>query len=282
MHKGTATTDVGLRFEFGKNWALFLKSMNDDRLELAMKSLQTMLDRETLQGLRFLDVGSGSGLFSLAARKLGATVHSFDYDPDSVECTRALRARYRLDDANWIVERGDALDAAYLGKLGRFDVVYSWGVLHHTGRMWKALGNMVPLVDDDGQLFLAIYNDQGRTSRLWFHIKRVYNALPGPLRWLILIPALLRLWGPTSIRDLLQLRPFRTWRNYTRKSLRGMSPWRDVVDWVGGYPFEVAKPEEVFAFFSEKGFALQRLKTCGGGLGCNEFVFRKTIQAGQR
>jgi 2-polyprenyl-6-hydroxyphenyl methylase/3-demethylubiquinone-9 3-methyltransferase len=52
-----------------------------------------------------------------------------------------------------------------------------------------------------------------------------------------------------------------------------MSVWYDLVDWVGGYPFEVAKPEEVFDFYRKRGFELSRLKTSGGGLGCNEFVF---------
>jgi 2-polyprenyl-6-hydroxyphenyl methylase/3-demethylubiquinone-9 3-methyltransferase len=58
--------------------------------------------------------------------------------------------------------------------------------------------------------------------------------------------------------------------------MRGMSPWRDVVDWVGGLPFEVAKPEEIFEMFQQRGFSLDRLRTCAGGLGCNEFVFSRT------
>jgi 2-polyprenyl-6-hydroxyphenyl methylase/3-demethylubiquinone-9 3-methyltransferase len=56
-----------------------------------------------------------------------------------------------------------------------------------------------------------------------------------------------------------------------------MSPWRDVVDWVGGYPFEVARPEEIFEFFKSKGLVLGKFKTCGGGHGCNEFVFEKGL-----
>jgi 2-polyprenyl-6-hydroxyphenyl methylase/3-demethylubiquinone-9 3-methyltransferase len=52
-----------------------------------------------------------------------------------------------------------------------------------------------------------------------------------------------------------------------------MSPWRDVVDWVGGYPFEVAKPEAIFKFYQRRGFTMVDLNTCGGGHGCNEFVF---------
>ena len=263
----------GERFEFGANWAQFLELLDTTRIAEAEASLKNMLGVESLQGRSFIDVGSGSGLFSLVARRLGASVHSFDYDPMSVACTRELKRRYFPDDPHWFVEDGSVLDAGYLSRLGSFDIVYSWGVLHHTGAMWQALQNVVPLVAEGGLLFIAIYNDQGRASRMWLGTKRAYNALPRLLRWIVLWPAFIRLWGPTTLRDLLRGRPGATWRNYKRG--RGMSPWRDVVDWVGGYPFEVASPEAIFDFYRERGFSLLRLKTCAGGHGCNEFVFRR-------
>ena len=265
----------GERFAFGENWARFLALLDDRRIRDAEESLQSRLALENLAGKSFLDVGSGSGLFSLAARRLGARVHSFDYDPQSVACTEELKRRYFLDDENWKVEEGSVLDQDYLACLGVFDVVYSWGVLHHTGAMWQALENVVPLVKQRGQLFISIYNDQGRPSARWLRVKRTYNALPEALRWLVLIPALARLWGKTAVRDILRGKPFETWRNYDRGG-RGMDAWRDVVDWVGGYPFEVAKPEEVFDFYRSRGFILQRLKTSAGGLGCNEYVLMKS------
>src|SRR5687768_17002539 len=126
-----------------------------------------MLNVERLDGKSFLDIGSGSGLFSLAARRLGARVHSFDYDPQSVACTTELRRRYVPASADWIVERGSALDRDYLSTLGTFDVVYSWGVLHHTGSMWQALDNVKPLVAERGHLYIAIYNDLGEITDRW-------------------------------------------------------------------------------------------------------------------
>lgn len=196
------------RFGFGKNWTRYLELVDDERIATAEQSLKNMLELESLEGLRFLDAVSGSGLLSLAARNLGAVVHSFDYDTESVGCTQALKKRCRPEDENWGIEQGDVLDEDYLGQLGKFDVVYSWGVLHHTGDMWRALGNMVPLVQGGGKLFVAIYNDQGRRSVTWKKIKRIYNKIPRYLRWLVLIPAFARLWGLRQLEIWSRDNPF--------------------------------------------------------------------------
>lgn len=233
-----------------------------------------MLNRESLTGVRFLDIGSGSGLFSLAARRLGATVHSFDFDPDSVNCTRALKTRFVGVDTGWAIERGSVLDADYMSGLGQFDVVYAWGVLHHTGDMWRAIANAAARVVSGGQLFVALYNDQGFASRMWFGVKWLYNVLPPRLRFLVLWPAATRLWAPTFFRDVLRHGDcLHTWQNYVRE--RGMSPWINVVDWVGGFPFEVARPEDVTRFMTRLGFRLDEDRLCGRGHGCNEFVFTR-------
>ena len=261
------------RFEFGKNWQRFLKVLDEDHIAEAVHSLKEMLEVEDLQGKSFLDVGSGSGLFSLAARRLGARVQSFDYDQQSVECTNELKLRYYKNDSDWLVEKGSVLDTGYLSTLGHYDVVYAWGVLHHTGQMWQAMKNAAELVAPRGYLYVSIYNDQGLASDIWRFVKSLYNRLPGSARYLVLILAFIRLWLPTAIRDVLQYGSFKTWKNYS--ATRSMSPWHDLIDWVGGYPFEVAKPEEVLDFYSELEFGPQQIKTCGKGRGCNEFVFRR-------
>jgi 2-polyprenyl-3-methyl-5-hydroxy-6-metoxy-1,4-benzoquinol methylase len=265
--------DAGERFAFGENWARFLQVLSEERIQQAVDSLKQMLEIDNLYGKSFLDIGSGSGLFSLAAARLGAKVFSFDYDPQSVACTRELKKRYYKNDNHWQVQAGSVLDKNYLNSLGKFDVVYSWGVLHHTGNMWAALDNIDGNVAENGKLFIALYNDQGFSSKLWWQIKKAYCSLPKYLRWLVLVPCYLRLWGPTTIRDFTMLRPFFTWRTYKKK--RGMSPHRDVIDWVGGFPFEVSKPEEIFEFYKKRHYRLNKLTTCAGGLGCNQFVFSR-------
>lgn len=267
----------GERFEFGENWARYLETLNDDQIEDAIKSLKTNLETKSLAGRSFLDIGSGSGLFSLAARRLGARVHSFDYDSASVGCTAELKRRYFPDDDSWTVEEGSALDESYLRSLGQFDVVYSWGVLHHTGEMWTALDYAAHSVAEGGKLFIAIYNDQGTASRRWKKVKRLYNRLPNSCRFLVVWPSFWVLNWRSLVKDSLRGKPFKSLKDHGKnRNLRGMtSVWRNLIDWVGGYPFEVATPGQIFDFYRERGFHLTKLRTCGGSLGCNEFVFEK-------
>lgn len=265
--------DEELRFGFGRNWHTFLRSVDEARVQEAEQALAAMLEIPDLEGRSFVDVGSGSGLSSLAARRLGATVRSFDYDPDSVSCTLAMRERFSPGDPDWVVERGSALDRSYLHSIGTFDIVYSWGVLHHTGDMWQALGNVVPLVRPGGRLFVSVYNDPGPSTEVWTSVKRLYNR-SGTAGRTLLLAAGAGWYGATGA--LRRLAPRRAQRTNTAASPgRGMTRWVDLVDWVGGFPYEAARPEEVFDFYRRRGFVLDRMVTCGSRHGCNEFVFTR-------
>jgi 2-polyprenyl-6-hydroxyphenyl methylase/3-demethylubiquinone-9 3-methyltransferase len=247
------------RFRFGENWRRFVELVSEERIEAAETSLTSMLSVSDFRGKSFLDIGSGSGLFSLAARNLGARVVSFDYDTDSVK---------RPDDDSWKIGQGDVLDRSYMCGLGQFDIVYSWGVLHHTGEMWNAIDNAAQRVAPGGHLFIALYNDQRWLSKYWLRVKQYYNSN------IISRVAIVVVHAPYFLA-----RSFARYLLFPKSKLqRGMDMWRDVIDWLGGYPFEVTRPEAVLDFCRTRGFELERLTTVDGRHGCNEFVFRKVLK----
>ncbi len=264
----------GDRFEFGKNWTRFLAVLDDERIGEACKSLRRMLGVESLAKRSFLDIGCGSGLFSLAAMRLGAArIVSFDYDPHSVACARELKRRYYPGADNWTIEQGSVLDEAYLERLGSFDVVYSWGVLHHTGEMWRALANAAGPVSPGGRLYVAIYRDQGWRSAAWLRIKQLYNSSTVG-RALVLGVFVPFVWIQGFLGDVFRGKnPLTRGRRY--KSSRGMSRLHDWVDWLGGLPFEVASAEAMLTFYKQRRFRLENMGLSNGH-GCNEFVFSRS------
>lgn len=273
----TQEIQAGKRFEFGANWTRFLSSVDERRITAAQDSLKEMLCVETLAGLKFLDIGSGSGLFSLAARRLGAIVHSFDFDPQSVACTKELKRRFLPGDSLWTIDEGSALDSAYLETLGTFDVVYSWGVLHHTGSMWVAIENAIGRVAaKGGKLMIAIYNDQGWKSHLWWFIKSAYNRLPRLLRgpFAFIVSAATRI--AVIIKYTILLRPMVAIAPlFADQRDRGMSARYDERDWIGGFPFEFAGFDVLTSYFSARGFTVINAKR-NESWGCNELALQRT------
>jgi 2-polyprenyl-6-hydroxyphenyl methylase/3-demethylubiquinone-9 3-methyltransferase len=265
----------GKRFRFGRNWKRFLRVLNSERIREAEESLKSFLEVDNLRGKTFLDVGSGSGLFSLAAKRLGAQVTSFDYDPQSVACTSELKRRYFKDDSGWTILSGSVLDRNFLSSLGHFDVVYSWGVLHHTGAMWQALENVKINTKLGGRLFIAIYNDCGEISRHWMQKKINYNRLPHFARFAYAISV----WTPIEWgyfrhywRNHEPLSYFKLWTEY--KKSRGMSRWHDMIDWLGGYPYEFASAKQLVDFYEKDGFKQRKLSP-NDGYGCHQLVLER-------
>lgn len=268
---------TGSRFEFGANWARFLMLVNDRRISAAEQSLTDMVGSTTLAGRTFLDIGCGSGLFSVAARRLGARVHSFDFDSASVACARELKRRYLPDDEGWQIEQGSVLDREYMEGLGRFDVVYSWGVLHHTGAMWVAIENAIHCTArENGILLIAIYNDQGWKSHAWWFVKRFYNMLPKFARGAFAAAT----FGAAKCLSFAR-RPFEAENLPMRTSslgdvgVRGMDVKYDWVDWIGGFPYEFASLGTLEAYLQTRGFSSDRVRPTVGW-GCNEIFARRT------
>jgi ubiquinone/menaquinone biosynthesis C-methylase UbiE len=253
------------KFDFGSNWAEFSKRhVDSQRLEIACKSLRKLLEGEKLEGKSFLDVGCGSGLFSIAAHRLGATkVVGIDVNPRCIEIARA-NCDLLVPSAPIEFHVASALDVEQLEGFGTFDRVYAWGSLHHTGSMWNAVHNVLGCVAPGGTLVLAIYNKHS-TSPAWRSIKWFYNQ----------VPQLVQRFMIFTFAGVIYGAKFLVTRTNPLKKERGMDFWFDVVDWVGGYPYEYAIPNDVVMTVTRGGFQLRRFFPASVPTGCNEFVFGK-------
>jgi 2-polyprenyl-6-hydroxyphenyl methylase/3-demethylubiquinone-9 3-methyltransferase len=253
------------QFDFGANWQAFSNRLIDEnRLAAAMESLRRLLQRNTFDGLAVADVGCGSGLFSIAAARLGAArVVGLDINPLCIEVCRRNKDRL-APDAGVTFHLASVLSPEELASFGTFDLVYAWGSLHHTGAMWDALRNVTTMVKPGGTLVLAIYN-QHATSRIWWIIKRTYNRAPRFAR--------LPMAGAAAV-VIFCAKALVTRRNPLEKE-RGMSFWYDVVDWVGGYPYEYASRPRIEEVITHAGFTPTQFVRAQVPTGCNEFVFRR-------
>jgi len=260
---------AGPGFDFGTNWAAYATRRADaGRLDAAARSLAALLAPTDPRGRSFLDVGSGSGLFAVAAARLGARpVVAIDVDPECLRVGERIRARL-APETEVTFRHASALDPLALRALGRFDVVYAWGSLHHTGAMWRAIELVTERVADGGVLALALYN-RHLTSGAWRLVKRAYNAAPRRARWWIAAALVPAIWTAKAV--VVRGNPLR--------KARGMDFWHDVVDWVGGYPYEYARRSEVQERVERAGFVLRRFVPAEVPTGCNEYVFDRVRPA---
>lgn len=257
-------------FAFGENWKSFVHLLDDKRIENAENGLRRLLPNDELKGKRFLDIGCGSGLSALAALRLGAaSVDAIDIDADSVAATKATLSRY-APDHRWSARVGSVFDLTPAPQTG-YDIVHSWGVLHHTGDMWRAIKMAASQVGPGGRFVLSLYN-KTPSCGFWTWEKEFYSKAPN------FVQATLR-GAFKSVKFSRMLltgeNPFAYVRDYHTN--RGMDWSHDVHDWLGGYPYESASPESVRSFLHGLGFTMLRefLIPPGRGIlgsGCNEFV----------
>jgi predicted RNA methylase len=247
-------------FKFGENWASFSRQLDETRIEEAMVSLTSLFGEGALNGRSFLDIGCGSGLFSIAASRLGAQpVVGIDVDRISVETSRQNASNWKGNEISF--HQISVLDKEQLKSLGEFDIVYSWGVLHHTGDMRQALNNAASLVCPGGVLMIAIYNRHW-SSPAWKFIKWFYNHAgkfgQQMIVWIFTPVIFLAKWF-TTLRNPFKMR-------------RGMDFMHNIIDWVGGYPYEYASISEMTAVLQQLGFRVAQTRPASVPTGCNEFV----------
>ena len=260
--------ELEAHFRFGDNWQSYARTITEGHIRHAVAGLRELLP-DGCAGETFLDIGSGSGIHSLAASILGAKVTAVDIDPASVKATHSVLASHGFPE---VVPKQVSVFNLDPATLGKFDIVYSWGVLHHTGDMWRAVAKAADLVRPGGRIVLALYDKTPicgfwRLEKAWYskaskisqrHARAVYMAL-------------------------FRLKCVLTGRSFSKcvadyDSYRGMDYYHDLHDWMGGYPYQSARPSEVQRFFRARGFR-QTVFTPSGvrigmfGSGCSQYTF---------
>ena len=262
-----ATAADKVTFSFGQNWQDFLRKADKGATKRALKDIDRWLRNSEVIGKRLLDIGCGSGLHSWCFHQLGAgDLTSFDYDEHSVNATRSMWEKAGKP-ANWRVQQGSVLDAAFVRGLGQFDTVYSWGVLHHTGKMWDAIANAAECVKPGGVFWIALYA-KGPNYEKDLALKRQYNGADDKGK---------RRMEKAFIRKIMwdRLKSKRNPFSWNERRGRGMNAYHDLVDWLGGLPYEVATIEEVDEFLARRGFVNEKAAPSGEG-GCHVMLYKRS------
>jgi len=270
VHELGSMSTEQITFSFGKNWRDFVDTVSEDSIARAMKDIEEWLGRDSVEGKSILDIGCGSGIHSLCFHLLGAKeIVSLDVDPYSVESTRLLWEKAGKP-GSWRVLSGSVLDEEFVDSLDKHEVVYSWGVLHHTGSMWQAIANACSLVKEGGRIWLSIYV-KGPEYPAHLALKQSYNRSSALGKKLII-------WK--EIYKLMRLRRSRGQDPFAwnEKKERGMDVYHDLIDWLGGLPYEVASKDEVVRFCGERGLVLEKLNELGEGA-CNSYLFSRPSAA---
>lgn len=260
---------MSITFSFGQNWYNYVQSVRDEDVRRAVEDIEYWIGKDFVRGKAVCDVGCGSGIHSLAFYWLGAAkIVSFDLDEQSVHAANLLRAKYG-SPAGWTILQGSILDAEFLSSLQtKFDIVYAWGSLHHTGAMYNALRNTMNLVTSGGILWVSLYAAGPRYEKD-LRLKQRYNRASAFWKAVMI-------WSRVARMMLVRLKDGKNPFTWNERKGRGMTVYHDLVDWLGGLPYEVADEDEVVKTTRREGFVLERVKFRGEGR-CNIYVFSRPI-----
>jgi 2-polyprenyl-6-hydroxyphenyl methylase/3-demethylubiquinone-9 3-methyltransferase len=233
-------------FSFGFNWESYVDMiMNEDIIERHKKDLDSIYKSFNLdiRGLDVIDIGSGSGLSSVCFERLGAkSITSLDIDKHSYNATLLTKNKFGNGSSKWDVINKSVLD----GIENKYDLVYSWGVLHHTGNMFQAINIASNAVRDGGYFHVALYID-GPTYLTHLKTKQKFASLDRDEK----IDYLLNYLGGSG-------------NDWFIPDNRGMMKFHDALDWLGGLPYEVCNPNDLFNMLNKFEVSYFRNSSEGG------------------
>jgi 2-polyprenyl-6-hydroxyphenyl methylase/3-demethylubiquinone-9 3-methyltransferase len=250
-------------FSFGENWVNFVNNnLTDEVIKSSEKDINEWLN---VKGKTIIDIGCGSGLSSLIfSKKKAKKIFSFDYDIQSVNAAKLLKDKLTSDD-NWTIEQGSILDKDYVKSLGKFDIVFSWGVLHHTSNMWQAIENAVSLCNNTGQVMITLYSNViGFENDLAGKIKYNNSDILSKKKMIADFVMLVKQNASNNTEIV----------NWNTPSKRGMNKYNDIIDWLGGYPYEVCTTTQITEYMSIHGFRLLK-KLDDPNKAVHEWLFQK-------
>lgn len=249
---------------FGSNWIQYINLIDENKIDIMVEDLKKWINFD-LSNMSFLDIGCGSGLSSLAFEKLGINdITCFDADEDSVESAKIVNSKF--SKKKWNIFKASVLDKKLIDNIEKKDFVYSWGVLHHTGEMWKAMANASSLVKKNGYFLIAIYTKGPNYQNHLNYKIRFKNGGFLTKKYMIYLNIL----GQMKSRLMLKKNPFK----WNRTKRRGMNVYHDILDWLVGLPYEVASPSEVENFCKKLSFKLIKSDITGEAA-CSQYLFRK-------
>jgi ubiquinone/menaquinone biosynthesis C-methylase UbiE len=158
---------------YGKLWD---KYETDEYIKEAYRIIESRFknnefDLSVLKGKTILDMGCGSGRYTIALTKTGAEkVYGIDLGKESIRKAALIAEKSGIRNIEFDV--GSVLDLPYEDNL--FDFIYSNGVLHHTENLEQGINELYRTLKPGGESFLYLYADGGI---FWYSRKKMPRVM---------------------------------------------------------------------------------------------------------